>query len=205
VHTCQAQQLPQGAHLDGGNQRQQHLLTLYLLRHAKSDWSDHSLADAMRPLSTRGRRDAQRLASFLESAHIHPDLVLCSTAARTRETLEAVSGALGGARIELEEGLYGASAEALLDRLAAVPDTVNSVMLIGHNPGLQALALRLTKPGKKRALLEAKFPTAALAIIEPPTTSWRKLVPSSSRLSGYTTPRRLPRPIPESAPKTGLE
>jgi phosphohistidine phosphatase len=168
------------------------MLTLYLLRHAKSDWSDHSLPDAMRPLSARGRRDAQLLATFLDGAHVHPDLVLCSTATRTRETLEPLIGALGNARVELEEGLYGASAEALLDRLRAVPDPVTSVMLIGHNPGLQELALRLTRPGKRRTALEAKFPTAALATIEPTMTSWRKLVPSSSRLSGYSTPRQRP-------------
>ena len=181
------------------------MLTLYLLRHAKSDWSDHSLADAMRPLSARGRRDALLLAAFLEGAHVHPDLVLCSTATRTRETLELLIAALGNARVELEEGLYGASVEALLDRLRAVPDAVASVMLIGHNPGLQELALRLTKPGKRRAALEAKFPTAALATIQPTTTSWRKLDPSSSRLSGYTTPRQRPRLSSESAPQTDLE
>ena len=181
------------------------MLTLYLLRHAKSDWSDHSLADAMRPLSARGQRDAQLLASFLEGAHVHPDLILCSTSTRTRETLEPLIGALGNARVEFEEDLYGASAEALLDRLRSVPDAITSVMLIGHNPGLQELALRLTRPGKKRAALEAKFPTAALATIEPTTTSWRKLVPSGSRLSGYTTPSKRPRRSSESAPKTGLE
>ena len=166
-------------------------LTLYLLRHAKSDWSDPALPDAMRPLSKRGRRDTQLLASFLKSAPIRPSLILCSTARRTRQTLEPLIGPLGNPKVELEEDLYAAPVEALLDRLHAVPPQVTSVMLIGHNPGLQELALELTRPGPKRAALEAKFPTGALATINPTAASWGKLAPHSARLSRYITPRHL--------------
>ena len=166
-------------------------LTLYLLRHAKSDWSDLALPDAARPLSKRGRRDTQRLAAFLQSAPIRPSLILCSTARRTRQTLEPLIGPLGNPTVELEEDLYAAPAEALLDRLHGVPATASSVMLIGHNPGLQELALRLTRPGPKRAALEAKFPTGALATINPTATSWGKLAPHSARVTRYLTPRQL--------------
>jgi phosphohistidine phosphatase len=166
-------------------------LTLYLLRHAKSDWSDPALPDDARPLSKRGRRDTQRLASFLESAPIRPSLILCSTARRTRQTLEPLIGPLGNPPVELEEDLYGAPLEALLDRLHAVPATVSSVMLIGHNPGLQELAVKLTRPGPKRPALEAKFPTGALATISSTAKSWGELAPHSARLSRYITPRQF--------------
>jgi len=168
------------------------MLTLYLLRHAKSDWSDPTLPDEMRPLSKRGRRDAQLLASFLESAPIRPSLILCSPAMRTRQTLEPLIGALGNPPVEFERDLYAAPAQALLDRLHAVPDAFTSVMLIGHNPGLQELAVRLTKPGKKRATLEAKFPTGALATISLNAPAWGKLAPHSAQLTRNITPRQLP-------------
>lgn len=163
-------------------------LTLSLLRHAKSDWSDPQLPDVMRPLSRRGRRDTRLLASFLRDAPIRPGLVLCSTARRARQTLEPLIAALGDPTIELEDALYGAPAEALLDRLHSVPDSFTSVMVIGHNPGLQELALQLTRPRKKRRALEAKFPTGALATISATTTSWRTLSRHGARLTGYTIP-----------------
>jgi phosphohistidine phosphatase len=176
------------------------MLTLYLLRHAKSDWSDPTLPDSMRPLSKRGRHDARLLASFFQSTPIRPKLVLCSTARRTRQTLEPLIEALGNPTVKVEEDLYAASAEALLDRLHAVPARFDSVMLIGHNPGLQELALQLTMPGKKRAALEAKFPTGALATINAAKAPWTKLARRSARLTAYVTPRHLAN---ESAPGGG--
>ena len=110
---------------------------LYLLRHAKSSWKDTSLPDHDRPLSGRGRRAAKAIARHLREQDLEPQLVLCSTARRARETLERIQPALGAATVEFEHDLYAASADALLERLRRVPDTVASVMLIGHNPGLQ--------------------------------------------------------------------
>jgi phosphohistidine phosphatase len=83
--------------------------TLYLLRHAKSDWSDLTLPDERRGLSQRGRRDARLLAALLRRDHIEPDLILCSTAQRTRETLELLLAELGHSEVHLEPELYGAS------------------------------------------------------------------------------------------------
>ena len=165
--------------------------TLYLLRHAKSDWSDLTLPDERRPLSPRGCRDARLLAAQLRRAHIEPDLILCSTAQRTRETLELLLAELGHSEVHLESDLYGASAATLLERLHEVPKQVSSAMLIGHNPGLQDLAVWLTSPGGRRRSLEAKFPTAALATITLPKNSWTKLRKARGHLTDYTTPRQL--------------
>jgi phosphohistidine phosphatase len=120
--------------------------TVYLLRHAKSDWSDQTLPDHARPLAPRGRRDAKRIAKHLRRRGIAPMLVLCSSAERTRETLELVRPALGGAPVQIEDGLYAAANEELLERLRVLPEQSASVPVIGHNPGLQELALVLATP-----------------------------------------------------------
>ena len=165
---------------------------LYLLRHAKSSWSDPTLSDHERPLAPRGRRDAKRIAAHLLELGIAPELVLCSTAVRTRETLELIRPALGSAAtVELEAGLYAAWAETLLERLRQVPAERTSVMLIGHNPGLQDLALVLASSGPGRDRLEAKFPTAALATLTVPAASWTELSPGEAVLAAYVVPKEL--------------
>jgi phosphohistidine phosphatase len=126
---------------------------LYLLRHAKSSWEDAGLADHDRPLAPRGRRAAKAIGRYLRDSGIEPQLVLCSSARRAQETLERAG--LAG-RVEPE--LYGASADALLARLRHISPEVRSVMLIGHNPGVQQLALLLARPGPKLDELAVKFP-----------------------------------------------
>ena len=123
--------------------------TLYLLRHAKSSWDDPTLPDDKRPLAPRGRRDGKRIAEHLRRQEIEPELVLCSSAARTRETLELLRPALGGATVVVEDELYGASADRLLARIRLVPDEAESVMVIGHNPGLHELALVLASDRRR--------------------------------------------------------
>ena len=150
---------------------------LYLFRHAKSSWDDSGLADHDRPLAPRGRKAAKAIAKYLHEHEIEPELVLCSSATRARETLERV-----GLTAQIEEGLYGAGAGALLTRLHEVPDDVGSVMLIGHNPGMQQLAFDL-------AGLDDKFPTAALATLE--CESWSGL--DRAELVDYVKPRDLAR------------
>ncbi|HUK95667.1 MAG TPA: histidine phosphatase family protein [Gaiellaceae bacterium] len=164
---------------------------LYLLRHAKSSWEDPSLPDRERPLAPRGRRDSQRIAKHLARLEIDPELVLCSDAVRTRETLELIRPALGAAEVRLEEGLYAASSDELLERIRLVPETVTSVMLIGHNPGMQALALLLVSRGAELERLEAKFPTAALATLVFPKTTWNDIAPADATLAGYVVPKQL--------------
>src|SRR4029453_12785732 len=107
---------------------------LLLLRHAKSSWDEPGLADHNRPLAPRGRRAAESMARHLRDDRISPALVLCSSARRTRETLELL-GVVEEVRIE--RALYGASEDELLDRLQRVPETLDSVMLVGHNPAVQ--------------------------------------------------------------------
>lgn len=164
--------------------------TLLLLRHAKSSWVDPTLPDHDRPLASRGRRDAKRIAKHLAGLEFEPELVLCSSAVRTRETLELVRPALGNSKVLFEDGLYGASSDELLARIRDVPDAVGSVMLIGHNPGLEQLALLLASSGDELRGLETKFPTAALATLAVETT-WSRLAPGDAILTAYIVPKQL--------------
>jgi phosphohistidine phosphatase len=164
--------------------------TLYLLRHAKSSWADPALSDHDRPLAPRGRKDAKRIAKHLSVLGVEPELVLCSAAARTRETLELIRPAVRTSTIEIEEELYAAPRDELLERIRRVPDEVASVLLIGHNPGLQQLALALASSGVGREQLAAKFPTAALATLEL-GADWHRLAPAQATLAAYVVPTEL--------------
>jgi phosphohistidine phosphatase len=164
--------------------------TLYLLRHAKSSWDNPALADHERPLAPRGRRAAKRIAEHMLRSGIEPELVLCSTAVRARQTLELVRAAIPGSSVALEAALYGASADELLARVRRLPDAVGSVMLVGHNPGLQDLALLLAAGDGEAARVEAKFPTGALATLTLRTT-WSGLAPAGATLAAVTVPREL--------------
>lgn len=163
---------------------------IYLLRHAKSSWKQEDLADHDRPLAGRGRRAAKAIADHLRTCGIEPDLVLCSTARRARETLDPIAPALPESTVEFERELYGAGAQELLGRLRRLPDTVASVLLIGHNPGMEELAIELARPGVTLlAELEAKYPTGALAELAFPGDSWTGLGAGSADLVGFVRPR----------------
>lgn len=165
---------------------------LYLLRHAKSSWDDPGLADHDRPLAPRGRRAADRLARHCKREGIRPALVLCSSATRARDTLERVRPGLGPqARVELDPALYAASAEELLGRLRRLPDALPSAMLIGHNPGLQELALLLAGDAAGRARLEGKLPTGALVTLTMRRLTWSGLHPGDAELAALVRPREL--------------
>src|SRR3954454_11353376 len=119
---------------------------LLLLRHAKSSWKDRELADHDRPLAPRGRRATKLIAEHLRQQSVMPAVVLCSSARRTRETLERIAPALGEeVPVRIERELYAASEQGLLERLRGLEDGVESVLVIGHNPGLQRL--RASLPG----------------------------------------------------------
>jgi phosphohistidine phosphatase len=164
---------------------------LYLLRHAKSSWDDATLPDRDRPLAPRGRRAATRIAGYLAREGIDPELVLCSSAVRTVQTLELLRPALGSdGTVLVEDGLYAASSDRLLERVRRVPDAVASAMLVGHNPGLQRLALDLASGGADLERLERKFPTAALATLAL-TDRWSRLAPGHAELTEYVVPRDL--------------
>jgi phosphohistidine phosphatase len=165
---------------------------VYLLRHAKSSWKDRSLADRDRPLAGRGKRAAKAVAAHIEAEGIRPDLVLCSPASRSRETLGRVETAFGG-RVEarFDEALYGASEGELMAQLRALPPDVRSVMIVGHNPGLEDLALGLASAGAERARMEEKYPTAALATIDLSGDDWSAIERGSGELVAYVRPRDL--------------
>ncbi len=165
---------------------------LHLLRHAKSTYPD-GIDDADRPLSRRGREAARRVGKSLPSALGGVDLVLCSTAARTRETAALVlAGIAPPPRILYDEALYLAGAGTLLRRLRQLDESAGSVMVIGHNPGLHELALILAAADspRYRALAAGKFPTtarASFAIAQP----WASLGRSPHQLTDYVTAKSL--------------
>jgi phosphohistidine phosphatase len=163
--------------------------TLRLLRHAKSSWEDPGLADEDRPLAPRGRRATKALASYLWGDGAPPKIVLCSSARRARETLEGLADSLGeDVVVRVEPELYGAAGEDLLERLRALPDTADSVMLIGHNPAIQALALELARAGPTLDRIADKYPTGGLVKLEFEGT-WAELGPGSAEPVDFVKPK----------------
>ncbi len=161
--------------------------TLHLLRHAKSDWDDKSLTDHERPLAPRGEKAARQLAKHLQESPIALDLVICSTARRTRETLELIRPALGTVSVKFDEDVYAASADKLIARLHRVPAKVGAVMLIGHNPGMEELAWLLLGPGRA----PGHFPTGALASMTFAAEDWRSIREGGANPTGFLTPKEL--------------
>ena len=165
---------------------------LYLLRHAKSDWEDPSLSDHDRPLAPRGRRAAAHVAEHMAAQGYRPALVLCSSARRAVDTLALVAPALGGCEVRVEDGLYGATAHELLARLRRIGQEMASVLVVGHNPGMHDLTAQLAGDGEERAMaqLRAKFPTAALAVIDfdDGARGWDALAPGGAYLADLVVP-----------------
>jgi phosphohistidine phosphatase len=171
--------------------------TLYLLRHAKSAWNDPALGDHDRPLAPRGARAATLIGRELRKDGFRADCILCSTARRAVDTLEIVTAQLDGDALEMpvhqERDLYLTGERALLERLRRLPDKVGTVMLVGHNPDLHKLARELAGGGSKEDLgsLEAKFPTAGLAILEFPADRWSDIGPRTGTLTRFLVPKKL--------------
>jgi phosphohistidine phosphatase len=165
--------------------------TLHLLRHAKSSWDDDSLADHARPLSPRGVRDAKRLGKHVGTVSPPPDLVLCSSAVRTRQTLNLLTSSLGDAAVRVEHGLYGASAGDLLGFLRGLPEPTHSALVIGHNPGIQDLTVDLAAPGPLLDAVRMKFPTCALATLALGDRTWSSVGPGDAELVAFTVPKDL--------------
>jgi len=170
------------------------MLTLVLLRHAKSSWTDPTLTDHERPLATRGLADAPLMGKAMAEHGIEPNLVLCSTARRTRDTLDLVLPKLRvQPKIAYEEALYHASSEEMLDLVHAIQPDNPQVMLVGHNPELQSFALDLVGSGPKRFRdrLRIKYPTAALTVINFADGSWNSVGFDSGALNLFLTPKEL--------------
>lgn len=171
------------------------MLTLSLLRHAKSSWSDPELDDHERPLAKRGAKAIPALAKFVRQEKLRPSLVLCSDAIRTRATLALLLAELGppAPQVIFDDALYLASPDAIRTELGRAEDSATHVLVVGHNPGLHALALELVGEGDRKmlAMLAREFPTGALAVISFDATSWKDLKSASGHLEHFTTPRRL--------------
>jgi len=168
--------------------------TLSLLRHAKSDWDSPDLSDISRPLSRRGRKAAPMMGRFMASQSLLPDYVLCSNAARTRQTLELLAPELDCApKVKHEDELYLASSGAMLARLRSVKAKYDHVLLIAHNPGMHGLALGLCGGGSHDARfnLAQKFPTCALAVFSFDADEWSQINQGDGHLDLYMVPKAL--------------
>ena len=174
--------------------------TLFLLRHAKSSWDEPGLADFDRPLAKRGRKAAPLAGAEMARRGWLPDLALVSPAKRARQTWKRAGKALADAagakqapETRFAEALYMAAPEAILALLHAVPDNTGSVVVVGHNPGLEELAILLAGPGSDAMALDgarAKFPTSALARFSF-DGAWKDLAPGGAALTGFLRPREL--------------
>jgi phosphohistidine phosphatase len=164
-----------------------------LLRHAKSSWDEPHLPDRLRPLAPRGVRAVGAVARHLRAAAVAPDLVLCSPARRAVQTWAGVApGVPPDTAVEIDEAIYHAEGDELLARLRGVPSGIGSVLLVGHNPGLQDLAVDLVGSGDPglRERLVTKFPTGALATLEAPG-AWHDLRWGAASLLAFVVPREL--------------
>ncbi|MDD2860112.1 MAG: histidine phosphatase family protein [Acidiphilium sp.] len=164
---------------------------LILMRHAKAERARDDESDHARALSPSGRAAAIRMRTSLKALGIEPDVVLISSARRTRETLDCIAFWDDQPNIDVLDSLYMAPASRLLEILAALRETVRSVMVIGHNPGLHDLALQLAtgaaQPGPAHLLLDRSFPTARMAEFLV-LTPWRELCAPRSRLQRIVDP-----------------
>jgi phosphohistidine phosphatase len=169
---------------------------LLLLRHAKAEQGGKD--DHARTLTERGRRDAARMGAFLHEHGDVPDLVLCSTSARTRETWQQACEELGGApKVEFLKPLYLAPAKTMLTIIQKADDAARTVLVIAHSPGTEETAVALARTSsdkEERARLEAmkeKFPTAALAVLDFDGAHWRDVKSESGTLTAFVRPKDL--------------
>ena len=165
--------------------------TLTLLRHAKSDWDDMTLRDFDRTLNDRGRRGAEAMGAHLRKMGWHCDAALASPAARVKRTIE---GTAIDVRPRYDDRLYLADAGTILGLLQEVEGDPASVLVAGHNPGLQELIFLLVGPEHENALLAeaaAKFPTATIAVLELAIDRWTDIAPGCGELVHLARPRDL--------------
>ena len=170
---------------------------LLLFRHAKAVPGSAGTDDHARELMPRGRDDAARTGRYIERRDYTPEVILSSTSARTMETVELASAYFAAARIDYLEPLYLAEPEVILSLVKLIPDKVRSVMVVGHNPGLEQLATLLAREPVKRKerdrfdQLEEKFPTAALAVLEFDVDRWRDVAPGEGALKDFVRPKDI--------------
>ena len=168
--------------------------TLTLLRHAKSTWDDPVARDFDRPLNKRGRRAAHAVGVEMRAKDLAFDCAIASPAVRVIETLADVEEAFGS-KIDpqYDQRLYLASPDTLLQLIREIPDEVGSLLVVGHNPGLEQLVLLLTRPSRDglRDQVEVKYPTATLAEISLPVERWMDVREGAGTLIRFIRPRDL--------------
>lgn len=163
---------------------------LLLLRHAKSSWVDLDLPDIERSLNNRGRRDAPEMGKRFQRRGLSFDLVLCSPARRTRETCFGIAEGMGinaaDDRIAYHDRIYEASPQTLLTLILSQPDNVGSLLLIGHNPGMEELANQLSPEPI------GHMPTCAAVYLRFDTETWAEVNRAEPELLFYDFPKRKP-------------
>lgn len=171
---------------------------LYILRHAKAAPGEPGQDDHARPLTMRGLADAEAMARYMHKSGARPDRVLVSTSARTAQTADLVLRELEmPPRADHRDALYLASPGKILVLLQATPAKAESVLVVGHNPGLEELATLLArepvrrKERERRDVLEEKFPTGALAVLDFDIARWRDLRPGEGKLVDFVRPKDL--------------
>jgi len=167
---------------------------LTLLRHAKSGDDGSVARDFDRPLNAKGRRAARAIGRHMRDAGLRFDAVLASPAVRVRETLEEVVDGYGSDIVpDWEQRLYLAPLDELIDAIQGIPDAAGSLLLIGHNPGLEQLVLALVPVSgdSARGKVEEKYPTASLAEISLDVDHWADVAPGIGRLARFVRPRDL--------------
>jgi phosphohistidine phosphatase len=165
-----------------------------LLRHAKSSWADNGLDDRARPLSKRGLSAAPAMGAFMRREGLIPDLVLCSPARRAHETWKLACKELKAAPATLvEEAIYDfGNGGRLLDAVRSRANGARHVLIVGHNPSIERLALRLAGGDSKLAkVIARKYPTGALAVIDFDARDWREAGDGKGVLASFTRPADL--------------
>jgi phosphohistidine phosphatase len=159
--------------------------TLYILRHAKSSWKDPNLSDFERPLNRRGQRAAETLGQHFRNEEIVPELVLCSPAIRTRETIEIiVKTAKWRTEVRYDERIYEAGAMRLFEVVSQIENDRKTALLVGHNPGLEELLQLLTGNIEQ-------MPTGALAEVAIKASKWSEALQKKAVLKSFVKPREL--------------
>jgi phosphohistidine phosphatase len=165
---------------------------LSLLRHAKSGWEDKFPRDFDRPLNARGRMAARAMGREMRALGLGFDRVLASPAARVAATLDNIAETYGRPLdADYDRRIYLASPEVLLEVVRNIDDGCQRLLLVGHNPGMEMLALALSRPGALRDEVEVKYPTGALAEISLPADHWRAVSEGSGTLRRFIRPRDL--------------
>lgn len=168
--------------------------TILLLRHAKSDWGDPDLVDYERPLAKRGRKDAPRIGDVLLNFDVVPDKILSSPAKRAKQTAELVAESCGYKKsIAWHDSFYGGTSDDLIGAVWRLPDTVQRVMLVGHNPTMEdtAASLLLGDEADFEDTMSIKVPTAGLICLDAPVPDWSSLEPGDTILRWFLIPRLL--------------